>query len=58
MKKRGGAFWRTIGVILGLCVVFNILSWVSSDFSDFYVTNFFPVISVIRDITDRKISVS
>ncbi len=45
MKKRGGAFWRTIGVIFGLCVVFNILSWVSSDFSDFYVTNIFPVIS-------------
>ncbi len=47
MKKRGGAFSRTIIAILGACLVFNALSWISPAFADFYVINIFPVFSGI-----------
>ena len=44
MKKRGIAS-LSIYLIIGFCVIFNVAAWKSVAFSDFYVTNIFPVLT-------------
>ena len=45
MKKGKTAYSLPILIILGLCIIFNLAAWKSAAFSDFYVTNIFPVIT-------------
>lgn len=45
MKAKKRFFSFPIIITLVLCVLFNIAAWVSAAFSDFYVTNIFPVIT-------------
>ena len=45
MKAKKRFFSFPIIITLVLCVLFNIAAWVSSAFSDFYVTNIFPLIT-------------
>ncbi|MBQ3796085.1 MAG: DUF3810 domain-containing protein [Butyrivibrio sp.] len=47
MRKRKYAFTMPMIVIIGICVLINIASWLSTAFSDFYVSRIFPVISGI-----------
>lgn len=45
MKKGKTAYSLPIIIIIGLCIIFNVAAWKSAAFSDFYVTNIFPVIT-------------
>lgn len=45
MKKRGTAYSLPIVITIGVCAIFNLAAWMSAAFSDFYVTNIFPVIT-------------
>lgn len=45
MKKRGKAFSLPIIIAFAFCIIFNLAAWSSTRFSDFYVTNIFPVIT-------------
>lgn len=45
--KRGRAYSLPIIIIIGLCVIFNLAAWESAAFSDYYVTNVFPVITSV-----------
>nr|WP_297766845.1 DUF3810 domain-containing protein [uncultured Butyrivibrio sp.] len=45
MKKGKTAYSLPIIIIIGLCIIFNVAAWKSAAFSDFYLTNIFPVIT-------------
>lgn len=45
MKKGKTAYSLPIIIIIGLCIIFNVAAGKSAAFSDFYVTNIFPVIT-------------
>jgi hypothetical protein len=45
MKAKKRSFSFPIITTLVLCVLFNVAAWSSAAFSDFYVTNIFPVIT-------------
>lgn len=45
MNKRGRAYSLPITIIIVFCIIFNLAAWMSTAFSDFYVTNIFPVIT-------------
>ncbi|SFC84125.1 DUF3810 domain-containing protein [Butyrivibrio sp. YAB3001] len=50
--KKAYSLWVIITIFL--CIIFNLISWISQDFSDYYVTHIFPVItSIYGRITSR-----
>ena len=44
-NKKGRAYSLPIVVIIALCVLMNAAAWLSTAFSDFYVTHIFPVLT-------------
>ena len=47
MRKKGRAYSLPIIIIIAVCVLINAAAWVSTPFSDFYVTYIFPVLTGI-----------
>ena len=44
-NKKGRAYSLPIVVIIALCVLMNAAAWLSTAFSDFYVTHIFPILT-------------
>ena len=47
MRRKNRAYSLPIIVILGVCALINVAAWLSRSFSDFYVTNIFPLLTGI-----------
>ncbi|SCX92110.1 DUF3810 domain-containing protein [Butyrivibrio sp. INlla14] len=58
MKKGKTAYSLPILIIIGLCIIFNVAAWKSAVFSDFYVTNIFPVITGLYGRVTNLVSFS